>query len=268
MAGGCGGFVDFTSPDRLDKGLIIILPGIEGESGLNHDIRNGLVAAGVDQALKIRPWGRLLPPPLNMLVTQMDIIGNRIAAAIIANEVVEYRKQYPGRPVYVVGHSGGGGIAVFVAEAMPKDHKIDGLILLSASVSSAYNVTKALSNCEQGIVNFYNRGDGLLLGVATTLFGNVDGIRGPSAGLLSFDEPRESAGKEEKAAYEHLFQVQLTDDMTLGYTTAHASTTEPGFVSIYVAPWLLSRQWPAMDSATEWTRQDGTAPNSTLARQP
>ncbi|MCE5277906.1 MAG: alpha/beta fold hydrolase [Planctomycetaceae bacterium] len=252
MLGGCGGATDFSTAGRLENGLVLILPGIEGESGLNHDIRNGLVAGGVDCAVSIRSWGRILPPPFGMLASQVDVIGNRLVARSIAKDVAEYQDKHPGKPVYIIGHSGGGGIAVFVAENMPDGHKVDGLILLSASISSAYDVTKALENTRRGIVNLYNKGDGMLLGVGTTLFGNVDGIRGPSAGLLSFDAPPEKASPSKHEAYKRLYQVQVTQEMSLG-GSSHTSSTEPGFVSLYIAPWLLSPQWPLDTSGGAWS---------------
>ncbi len=241
LAGGCGASNVFNTPDRLANGLVIILPGIEGKSVLNRDVRDGLAAAGVEQAIQIRSWG-LIP-----LLKQMDFIGNRLAGAIIAKEIVAYQDAHPGRPVYVMGHSGGGGIAVFVAESMPEGRQVDGLILLSASISSAHNLTKALKHCKNGIVNFYNRNDAALLGVVTILFGNVCGTHGPAAGLIGFDKPGKKASDEKKLAYAKLYPMRLTDDMTLGDSSAHVSTTRPDFVSIYVAPWVLSRQWPAMD---------------------
>ncbi|MCE5327000.1 MAG: alpha/beta hydrolase [Planctomycetaceae bacterium] len=249
---GCGGATDFSTTGRLDNGLVLILPGIEGESGLNHDIRNGLVAGGVDCAVSIRSWGRILPPPFGALASQVDVIGNRLVSMSIAKDIAAYQDSHPGRPVYVVGHSGGGGIAVFVAENMPEGHKVDGLILLSASISSAYDVTKALEHTHRGILNFYNKDDGMLLGVGTTLFGNVDGIRGPSAGLLSFDLPGEKASAGKREAYKRLFQIQLTQEMSQG-GSSHTLVTEPGFVSMYIAPWLLSPRWPLDTSGGAWS---------------
>ncbi|MCK4602784.1 MAG: hypothetical protein KAU28_09980, partial [Phycisphaerae bacterium] len=77
-AAGCNGNVKFMTEDRLEGGLVIILPGIEGESELNRNIRRGLVSAGVYRAMPIHSWGR--PVPLaGMLLNQIDFIGNRIA---------------------------------------------------------------------------------------------------------------------------------------------------------------------------------------------
>ena len=127
-------------------------------------------------------------------------------------------------------------MAVFAAEALPEDRKIDGLVLLSASISSAYNLTKAASRCKSGIVNFYNPDDAALLGVGTIVVGTVDGTHGPSAGLLGFDR----AGKK---GHENVYQVKLSGAEAGG--DPHASATRPGFVAANVAPWVLAPAWPA-----------------------
>ncbi len=50
---GCGPDTDPVTEDRLAQGLVIILPGIEGESPFNHDIRSGLEDANVPGAMMI-----------------------------------------------------------------------------------------------------------------------------------------------------------------------------------------------------------------------
>jgi len=230
---GCADNSAYLTDDRLENGLVIILPGIEGHSRLNENIRRGLVAGGVYRALPITSWGRPIPLA-GPLITQMDFVGNRLAGGRVAKAIVKYQDEHPGRPVYVVGHSGGGGVAVFTAEAMPEDRQIDGLILLSASISSAYNLDKALSHCRNGIVNFYNRQDSGVLGLGTTLIGTVDGTHGPSAGLIGFD-------CYDKPGYEGLYQVKM---MGVSEDT-HTTSTQVGFVSIHVTPWLLADNWPA-----------------------
>lgn len=246
-AGGCGAANDmYISDSRKQGGLVVILPGIEGESELNRNVRRGLVAAGIHRALPIYNWGR--PVPLvGMLANQVDFLGNRIAGVGVAKMILRYQDSYPGRSVVVVGHSGGGGIAVFAAEALPEDQPIDGLVLLSASISAGYDLTKALHRCRKGIVNFSNPGDVALLGLATTVVGNMDGGRGPSAGLVGFDKPRSGARPEKRQAYRKLYQVRLSGEMA-GNGSAHASTTRVGFVSRHVAPWVMADAWPARDN--------------------
>jgi pimeloyl-ACP methyl ester carboxylesterase len=240
LAGGCNGVAEnhsFLTDRRRSKGLVVILPGIEGVSELNRSVRRGLISAGVDKAMPIVSWGRPIGPA-GMLVNQVDFVGNKLAGARVARMIVDYQDQYPGRPVYIIGHSGGGGVAVFAAEAMPPGRMIDGLVLLSASIGNRYNLDKALSHCRKGVVNFYNRGDVGLLGVGTTVLSNVDGSKGPSAGLTGFK--RLPKGPQARK----VFQVELDASIT-GSSDAHSSSTNVGFIARHVSPWLMSPRWPA-----------------------
>ena len=240
---GCENNDAFMTPERLDAGLVVILPGIEGESQANHNIRDGLSNAGIDRSLVIWHWGRPIPG-VGMLLNQMDFIGNYAAGERIAQRIMKYQDQHPDRPVHIIGHSGGGGIAVFAASAMPEGREVTGVILLSASISSNHDVTRALKHCSSGILNFYNTNDGALLGLATTVLGNVGGAHGPSAGLMGFTMPKDSASEEKRLAYRKLYQVPMTGAMISG-ATAHFAATQPSFVSSYVAPWITNSNWPA-----------------------
>jgi pimeloyl-ACP methyl ester carboxylesterase len=243
LAIGCSENATYMTPERQNEGLVVILPGIEGVSQLNKDIRDGFSLAGIDYAMPIRSWGRPIPL-IGMAISQVDVLGNRLAAMGLAKDIMKYQDEYPGRPVYVVGHSGGGGIAVFVAEYMDEGRQIDGVLVLSGSISKGYNLEKALGNTRQGIVNFYNPKDAGLLAVGTTIMGCVDGGHGLAAGLVSFDDPKDKDSVDKKVAYAKLHQVEITSDMTLGGDT-HTAVTQPAFVSIFVATWISSEHWPA-----------------------
>jgi len=241
---GCGeSNARFMTPARKNTGLVVILPGIEGESPANQDVRRGLDAAGAPRGLAIWHWGRPIPG-IGMILNQIDFVGNRLAGERIAKRIMEYQDEYPGRPVHIVGHSGGGGVAVFAAEALPEGRKIDGLVLLSASIHRSYDVTKAMKRLRCGIVNFYNEGDVALLGIGTTVMGNVDGTRGGSAGLVGFDRPGPSADGEKRLAYSRVYNRPLRGAMLDGAFDPHFSTTRHEFVMRYVSPWVLAGRWP------------------------
>jgi len=254
LMAGCGeGNARFTTPDRLANGLVVVLPGIEGESELNHNIRRGLEMAGLNRALPIYSWGRPIPG-VGMILNQMDFVGNRLAGVRIAKLIEQYQDEHPGQPVYVVGHSGGGGVAVFTAEGMSPGRQVDGLVLLSASIWAGYDLTKALGRCRQGIANFYNKADVGLLGIGTTLTSNVDGMRGPSAGLIGFDRLKNADPPAKKEAYRKLYQVDIGSRTYGG--DPHTAVTRPGFVASNVAPWIAADSWPAsMAHRPEPTRE-------------
>ena len=227
----------YITAERMSRGLVVVLSGIEGEGLMSQNIRAGLDDGGIDHAIFIRHWTHK-EPAIGILLNQTDVKGNRKAAGKLAAWIVNHQKIFPNPPVHIVGHSGGGGVAVFIAEELKKldpDRKIDGLILLSASISSGYDLTDALSMCRKGIVNFYNPLDIASLGAGTAIFGNVDGVHGSSAGAAKFDNEYP----------DRLFQQKVELRITL--STPHASTTESTFVAEHVAPWLLAETWPASE---------------------
>ncbi len=208
----------YLTPERKQNGLVVVLPGIEGPSHFNADIKKGIVNSSLDYAVTVYAWG----VPGLALVNQMDFVGNHMRAGRLADYIQEYQKEYPDRPVWLVGHSGGGGIAVFAAEALDPGYKVDGLILLAASISKDYPLDKALAKVRGPIVNFYNPNDSALLGLGTTLTSNVDGRRGPSAGLNGFSR-----------SYPGLHEIPVRSS-----SNPHGAATKPGFVRSNVVPWI------------------------------
>jgi pimeloyl-ACP methyl ester carboxylesterase len=169
---------------RLDRGLVLILPGIEGRSFLNLSALNGLIDAEVPYALEVHDWTtgyRLLT-----LYHLRAWRRNQRVAREIARRIQAYQAEYPGRPVWLVGHSGGGGMALLTAAALPAGSRITGIVLLAAAVSRRFDVSAALAHVERGIWSFHSRWDCFFVGLGTTVFGCFDGRHGPAAGMVGF----------------------------------------------------------------------------------
>jgi len=235
---GCEGITStqFNRSERLDRGLVLLLPGIEGEGPLSWAVRQGLDDAGVDEALSIYRWHWPIPVA-GLVLNQIDFIRARRKGHKVADYIVKYQDRHPGKPVHIVGHSGGGAIAVFAAESLPdKRHKIDGIILLSPSLSSGYDLSAALANTRKGIVNYWSPGDFALLVLGTMVFGNLDGVHGSAAGATGFTKTP-VAGK--------LYQIPWTEAMVaVGNRGGHMDTTKKPFVVQWVAPWIRAPGWP------------------------
>jgi pimeloyl-ACP methyl ester carboxylesterase len=232
---GCG--PDYCTPERYDQGLVVILPGIEGVSANNLGIQQGLAEGGVDYALQIYPWGFPVPG-VGMLVNQTDVAANRAAAARLTDVIVRYQQNYPNRPVFLVGHSGGGGVGVFTLEhlASRSDAKpVNGAILISSSISADYPLNAAIGMTKLGILNVYNGLDTGLLGVGTGIFGNVDGGTGDSAGRTGFSFHN---------ANPKLFELSLTNQPQGIFDDPHTFGTQPRIVKRYGPNWILARSWP------------------------
>lgn len=172
------------SDERLDQGLVLILPGIEGCSFLNLSILHGLLDAGVPYAMEICDWttGNKFLTLYHLRAWRRNLrIAQELAAKIVA-----YQTAYPGRPVWIVGHSGGGGMALLTAQALPSGHRLAGMILLAAAVSPHFDLGTVMDKVERGIWSFHSWLDCLFVGVGTTIFGTLDGWHLPSAGMVGF----------------------------------------------------------------------------------
>jgi len=227
----------YLTPERLAKGLVVVLPGVEGEGPLNRAICDGLKAGGVDWGIDLQDWTAPWGPLYNLRAE----IANRQKANEIAIRVAEYKFTYPDNPVVLVGQSGGGAMALWIAESMPEGQDLDGLILLAPAISPGYMIDFALSKTTRGVVNFHSTRDWLFLGVGTTLYGTMDGEHTSSAGRVGFLVP--SAGTSPKT-YDRLFQVPWHHQMAAaGHTGGHLASSAEGFVRHYVAPLVLAKRW-------------------------
>jgi len=236
LLAGCASreYVDYQ---RLNRGLVVVLTGIEGRSPFNEEICRGLDEGGVAWAIEIHDWTIPMAGAMNL----WDEGRNRDSAARIAQRIVNYQKAFPGRPVVMVGQSGGAGMAVWTLEAMPKDHPVDGAVLLAAALSAGYDLRPALSRSRRGIVNFYSPYDWMMLGLGSTMYGNLDGGHGSAAGRVGFDSP---VGP---SAYSQLFQVCWDSHLGrhTGYLGGHFDSGNRQFIARVVAPLVLDGQWNA-----------------------
>lgn len=231
---------------RLERGLILVLPGIEGPGPLSSSILDGLIDAGADQAVIVYRWGRPVPVA-GMVMNEVDFVGNHAAGKRLAKYIEKYQDRHPGQPVYLIGHSGGGGVAVFAAESLSKDHAVDRIVLLSPSISADYNLDKALRHTRGGIVNFWSPNDVGVLVLGTSLLGNVDGGHGPAAGAIGFKSDEDSLERS------GLHQVEWNPAMEgSGNYGGHTDSAGREFVTSYVAPWILSGYASRGPGAVKW----------------
>jgi pimeloyl-ACP methyl ester carboxylesterase len=222
----------------LPEGLTIILPGIEAESIFTYGMCDGLQDGGVPGAIRVFNWG--MPFPGGYLANLTWVDRNRRRAADLAREIVAYQDAYPGRPVHLVAQSGGAGIAVFVAEALPEGRTVDGIVLLGGALSPEYNLSKALRRTRKGILNSYSEKDSFILGWGTTFFGTTDRRFGKACGCVGFRKP-EGLNKEEDRLYEEkLTQLAWCVEMadSCHHFGGHLSSGCETFLERRIAPWV------------------------------
>src|SRR5580658_939470 len=84
---------------RLTHGLAIVLPGIEGWGPLNWSIARGLTDGGFPGAVLVHDWTTGVWPlfPFHLRAQRR----NRRQASAVARIVLDYQRDYPGRPVHL-----------------------------------------------------------------------------------------------------------------------------------------------------------------------
>jgi pimeloyl-ACP methyl ester carboxylesterase len=259
----CGGCWNPPGPTarQVERGLVWMLPGIEGGPWSMHWAQAAFRDAGVESEIRIFDWQR----PLGTLDNLTDYEGNRRKAAGIAKRIAAYGWQHPGGAIDLVGYSGGGGLAVMVAEALPEGVHLRNVVLVQPALSPDYDLTAALSRIDGKLVNFYSPYDWLILGLGTRLFGTMDRREVASAGKESFDLQRAIRDPTLRAKVEQrAWELRMIAD---GHFGDHFSILSYWWNRRYVAPYLLSDHPEALAPQSQSTNFDsGTSVGLVLSR--
>jgi hypothetical protein len=222
-----------TEPERK-PGVVFILGGVGGWDPLPRSCELALPLAKVPHKLCdfiwTHGWGRLFSDlqDTSHLIEKAD----ELAALIL-----QFKAAEPDRPVYLLAKSGGAGLALLAAERLPPA-TLERIILLSAAVSPGYDLRPALRATRGEVVSFWSRLDVLILGIGTHLFGTVDRIKGPGAGMMGFRAPAD-LDDEGRELYRRLVEIHWRPRMLLqGYLGLHSGNSFPLFLACEVAPWL------------------------------
>lgn len=216
-------------------GLVVVADGIGGLDMCGRSLRRLVPRAGLPHEVEVWRWGHGFG---RWLADLTDSENHRRMSRALADRVARFRDRRPEGPVYLVGKSGGTGLVVWALEALPEG-AVDRAILLAPALSPGYDLSRALRGVTRDVVAFVSPLDLVLLGLGTGLFGTVDRVRGPGAGLLGF-RPPEGADPAAAGLYrDRLRQVRWTPAMVgVGYLGGHFAVDWPPFLARYVLPLL------------------------------
>ncbi len=225
---------------------------MEGRSFLNISLMAGLLDAGLPYAMEIVDW-----------TTRCFLLAiyhlrawerNRRIARQIASRVIEYRRQYPGRPVWLIGHSAGGAMSLLTAEFLSAEQSLTGLVLLAPAISSRYACDAALQRTERGIWNFYSAGDVWFLGLGTLLFGSFDGVHWPASGCIGFAHCTAPSPTAERQLRQIPYRPGMISQFNLG---GHFGCVHRVFAAETIAPILQENSTDLRASAILSAHRNG-----------
>jgi pimeloyl-ACP methyl ester carboxylesterase len=163
--------------------------------------------------------------------------ANQVAEGqCLACQVAEYRRAYPGRKVYLMGHSAGCAVVLAAAEQLPPN-SVDRVILLAPAVCAGYDLRPALQ-ASRGIDVFYSSEDRWVLGLAMWIVGTADRGCRTAAGRHGFTPVLEWPGDDELYAKlrQHPWHAAL---QWSGHDGGHYGNNQTGFLRAYVLPLLV-----------------------------
>lgn len=168
-------------PDPI-AGRMIVLPGIHNTlfhlNGFLDMARAGLPNFQIDR----RKWGLTFLGIYNLRAHDENLAFARGLAADIAR----WRRSHPDRLLYLMGYSGGGGVASLVLGELPDGAYIDRLILVAPAISPDYPIERyATQRVREFVVNFASEKD-MQVGLGTRLFGTIDRKYQHAAGYDGF----------------------------------------------------------------------------------
>lgn len=188
------------------------------------EIREGLTAAGYRGSIRTWQWSRTFNPALDQTIGR---IFARTRGADLGREITEYQKEHPGAKVNIVALSAGTGVAIWACEACTPPAKVNNVILLGSSLSSRYDVSKALENIEGKIYVYYSPHDEILNGPVRAL-GTIDGTFDVPAGTVGLKPPRGDTSRIVNIGWSPKYE-------RFGWTGAHTDATSEPFVRSVLA---------------------------------
>ena len=238
------------------EALVLIADGVGGFDLTSFGLRHVVGQMGGPQRVRAVTWGHGWG---RWHADLSNVANQRAGSRAVADLVLAWREAYPDRPAFLVGKSGGTGIAVGALEMLPEG-SVEAVVLLAAAISPTYDLTRALRAVVREVVVFWSPFDLFILGAGTWLFGTVDRVHTVAAGLVGFQVPA-NLNDSGQAQYRKLRQIRWsTELMASGNLGGHAGTDNPAFLRRYVVP--LLRKIPAHPDTESPPGSSPSAPSS------
>jgi hypothetical protein len=241
-------------PNHWERyGKVYYLDGA-GNLGYGQDtVPKALRAVGYRGDIEIFSWTTYTGPIGDQMIRSIA----RMRAEEMTKKIVNYRKRYPDTPVYIIGLSAGTGVGVWAVEKLPKDLKIDTMVLLSSSLSTNYNMTQCLNHVKNKVFVLSSSHDAILKSFIHVT-GTIDGAYLAQPAGIAGMYPKQDAPRPLIDLYkEKIVNVPWRPTFKrLGNDGGHTSATSYAFLKYYICPKLLglgprARTYPEEITPTE-----------------
>jgi pimeloyl-ACP methyl ester carboxylesterase len=174
---------------------------------------------------------------LRVIKDHTDYPHSRAEGCRLAQAVLEYRQVHRDAKIYLVGHSAGAVVALVAAEQLPPN-TVEGMALLSPSVSCCYDLRPGLRAIRGHLDVFYSPRDWFYLKLGTGVLGTADRVRAPASGRVGFELNSDGPQDDPLLGKVRHHPWQQTDRFS-GHQGGHFGANQPLFLHSHVLPWLL-----------------------------
>ena len=160
----------------------------------------------------------------------------------MAGKIQSYKRRHPDQEVNLIALSAGTGVVVWALERLKGRCQVDNVFLLASSLSSNYNMTKALPSVKGKIYVYYSRNDGMLNIIPWVGMSTVDGkLFAKTAGQAGLRGRGAKSGKIVNIGWEPKWGK-------VSWQGGHTDCVRRDFVQHELAPKLMGRRLPPGDS--------------------
>ncbi len=262
---GCSRFVRYVAEKQQygtrDRGITFYVGGAGpiGHVG-SFDVPTGLGEGGYPGYVEVFTW-----QGMTHAGDQMNLGRNREKAAELASLIRRYARSYPTQEINIIALSAGTGITTFALEYLPESIRVNNVVFLGCSLSSVYDLTRALRRVSGGLYVIYSPNDRVLRDIVwyTGTVDRRDAAQGV-AGMEGFRLPAQIEN-DTRRLYEKVHNIPYrTEFASADYEGGHTDATERAFVRRYLARLLMGNPTPLLGV----DREDADATRGPATSQP
>ncbi len=184
------------------------------------DVPVGLKDAGYRGLVSNHRWSLTFNPALDQTLRFIA----KGSGKTLGSAITRYLKKHPGAEANIIALSAGTGVGIWAIENVKPPQKVNSFVLIGSSLSSKYDVQKALSHMKGDIYVYYSSTDPVLQGPVRAL-GTIDGTFDDSAGLVGLRGGGSRVHNIRRGA-EHA---------RYGWTGGHSDCTNRRFIRKYIS---------------------------------
>lgn len=232
---------------RVQRGHVYYIDGAGGgtaEKNWAGGVMQGLLAAGYTGAATMYSW----ETGEGLYKDQIAPVAyKRSKARGLATEIQTYAAAHPGAPIGILSFSAGAAEAIYALEALPETASVDYVVMLAASISEDYDLTKALGRVRKKMYLYTSTKDEML-GFLMKFSGTADRkFHDPGAGIKGFILPPGASAETRKAYAEKIEAIVWTEALEIdGNKGHHFDNIKMEFIRDHVAPLLMGEPVPPL----------------------